>query len=209
MRDELEAPFLDEWLQDTEVTPPDPHQGARRVASRLPHAKQVGRWLPFVVFQRKAQTPMATDTAEYQPSPIPATNGHSPTVLGRTKFMFSPVKAITAGAIVFAIGGALLIAQPFDQQGEGVPGAETDVEAMRPALVTGTMVHQYPSGTDETTVPEGLTRRTHSTGGTGRVEASDSRLTGDVTFDYTLDFIPDPIVPDVEGLSAGDVAGFA
>ena len=40
--------------------------------------------------------------------------------------MLSPVKAITAGAIVFAIGGVMLIAQPFQQQGSGVPGAATD-----------------------------------------------------------------------------------
>jgi hypothetical protein len=38
--------------------------------------------------------------------------------------MFSPVKAIATGALVFAIGGAMLIAQPFDQQGS-VPGAES------------------------------------------------------------------------------------
>jgi len=82
MRDELEAPFLDEWFYETEVPPPDPKEGARRVASRLPHTKQVGRWLPFPVFRRKAQTPTATDTTDYQPTSIPATNGHTPTVLG-------------------------------------------------------------------------------------------------------------------------------
>ena len=48
--------------------------------------------------------------------------------------MFSPVKAITAGAFVFALGGVLLIAQPFDQQ-SAVPGAET--EAIAPTWVTG------------------------------------------------------------------------
>jgi len=29
--------------------------------------------------------------------------------------MFSPAQVITAGALVFALGGVLLIAQPFDQ----------------------------------------------------------------------------------------------
>jgi hypothetical protein len=43
----------------------------------------------------------------------------------------------------------------------------------------------------------------------GRVEMSDARLTGDVAFDDILESIPDPIVPDVEGLSDGDVAAFA
>lgn len=41
--------------------------------------------------------------------------------------MFSPIKAIIAGALVFAFGGVLLIAQPFDQRG-GVPGAEQGAE---------------------------------------------------------------------------------
>src|SRR5688572_7328945 len=55
--------------------------------------------------------------------PVPATNGHTPTVRGRTQLMFSPAKAITAGALV--IGGALLIAQPFQQESV-VPSAATD-----------------------------------------------------------------------------------
>ena len=64
--------------------------------------------------------------------------------------MLSPVKAITAGALVFAIGGAFLIAQPFDQQGS-VPGAETD-DYVSPVEVTGTS--GTPWGCRETR-PEG------------------------------------------------------
>lgn len=51
--------------------------------------------------------------------------------------MLSPAKAITAGALVFAIGGVLLIAQPFDQEGS-VPGAASD-EFVAPVEVTGSM----------------------------------------------------------------------
>ena len=43
--------------------------------------------------------------------PAPATNGHAPTVRGRTQLMFSPAKAIAVAALVFAVGG-LLAAQP-------------------------------------------------------------------------------------------------
>jgi len=186
MRDELEAPFLDDWLHDTEVTPPDPQASARDVASRLPHAKQVGRWLPFVVFQPKAQTPTATDTADYQPSPIPATNGRSPTVLGRTQSMFSPVKAITAGALVFAIGGVLLIAQPFDQQGDSVPGAAIDEVFEPPVEVTGTAslgaigCSPQELGGDLTTTTRERMRYTCRT----RTQMSDPRLAGAVTVIY-------------------------
>lgn len=48
--------------------------------------------------------------------------------------MLSPAKAIIAGAVVFSIGSAFLIAQPFDRQGS-VPGAET--ETIAPTWVTG------------------------------------------------------------------------
>jgi len=58
--------------------------------------------------------------------------------------MFSPAKAITAGALVFAIGGVLLIAQPFDQQGS-VPGAET--EEVAATWVTGN-IQPAPSCSD-------------------------------------------------------------
>ncbi len=167
MSQEFEAPFLDGWLHDTQVTPPDPQEGARRVAARLPHTKQVGRWLPFPVLHRKAQAPTATDTAEYQSSPIPATNGHAPTVIGRTHTMFSPVKAITAGALIFALGGVFLIAQPFDQQRGSVPGAPivAQTDAVR---VTATQECTWAFPDDIQT-------------GTCTITASDPRLTGPAT----------------------------
>jgi len=52
--------------------------------------------------------------------------------------MLSPAKAIT-GAIVFAVGGALLIAQPFQQQGS-VPGAAIDPCTTPIVPVTGTII---------------------------------------------------------------------
>ncbi len=106
------------WLKDEDVVPPDAEQAGRLVAAELPETRQLRRtrWsLPTLT--RKNSSPTIDQTTAYQPSPIPATNGHTPTVIGRTQSMLSPVKAITAGALVFAIGGALLIAQPFEQQG--------------------------------------------------------------------------------------------
>ncbi len=113
-------------------------QGVAKVMANVPRTHQQGRWLPLPIHRPKstATTPSTTDIAEYQPSPIPATNGRTPTVIGRTMTMFSPAKAITAGAIVFALGGAFLIAQPFQQQGS-VPGTET--EAIDPTWVTGSI----------------------------------------------------------------------
>jgi hypothetical protein len=53
----------------------------------------------------------------------PTAKGDPTTITGRTYAMFTPVKAIVAGALTFALLGVLSIAQPFDQQGATVPGA--------------------------------------------------------------------------------------
>ena len=47
----------------------------------------------------------------------------TPIARWRTQTMFSPSKALIAGAVVLGIGGVLLFAQPFEQQ-DSAPGAE-------------------------------------------------------------------------------------
>ena len=137
MNDEQMQSVLDEWFEDTDPQPPDARRTAANVLAHVPQTRQRGRWLPFWLSRPKAQPTTATETTEYQPSPVPANNGHTPTVIGRTQSMLSPVKAITAGALVFAIGGTFLIAQPFSQR-SGVPGAAID-EFVAPVEVTGAM----------------------------------------------------------------------
>ena len=124
------TPEVREWMKRTEAQPPDARRGARQVVARLRGVRQRRRWWPYPVLYRNPQAPSTnTDTVDYQPSLIPAANGHTPTVAGRTQSMFSPVKVITAGALVFAIGGAMLVAQPFGQVEQAAPGAEAEVEA--------------------------------------------------------------------------------
>ena len=57
--------------------------------------------------------------------------------------MFSPAKAIVAGTVIFAIGGAVLLAQPFDQRGPSHPaaGAAAGVDPCTTpiSLVSGTI----------------------------------------------------------------------
>ena len=161
---------LAEWFRDREEAPDGVQRGVVRVMTEVPQTRQQGRWLPLPIHRPKARTPTATatDTTEYQPSPVPASNGHTPTVTGRTQSMLSPVKAITAGAIVFAIGGTLLIAQPFDQSAS-VPGAATD---MAPATFTVELAEE-PDVT-----------RDPGTGATiviGPVESTDQRASGTLT----------------------------
>ena len=189
MNDERMQSLLDSWYRDREVVPRDVHEGVAKVMANVPRTHQQGRWLPFRLFHRKAQTPTATNTTDYRPSPIPATNGHAPTVIGRTQTMLSPVKAITAGALVFALGGALLVAQPFGQQGSvpgAAPGAVTEspspsVSSEVPVSVTGKVTEEtnrsFPSPRSE-----GEIWYVDGAWWTITWEASDPRLSGEGTW---------------------------
>jgi len=125
-----ESGLLKSWLDETYEAERDAQPFLDRMLDDVSGTKQRRRrWWRLPTLRRSPAQPSTDQSTDYRPTSIPATNGHSPTVLGRTQSMFSPVKAITAGAIVFALGGVLLIAQPFDQQGGSVPGAATDDEA--------------------------------------------------------------------------------
>ena len=111
------TPEVREWMKQTEVPPPDARQSARGVMARLPEVRRRRRWWPFPVFYQEPQPPPSpSGTSEYQPGPMLATDGQIPTVTWRTQTMFSPAKAIIAGALVFAVGGAFLVVQPLDHK---------------------------------------------------------------------------------------------
>jgi hypothetical protein len=97
--------------------------------------------------------------------------------------MFSPVKAITAGAIVAALGGVMLISQPFEQRGS-VPAAEG--EAIAPTWVTGSMQHVESSCSETGSSNDGGFNR-HSYECTFTWTSSDPRLTGDVSRPWNED----------------------
>ncbi len=184
MNDERFQRTVGAWLRDEDPAPVDSLQSAHQVAARLPLVRQQSRWWPLPLLRRTPTPSRSTHTTDYQPSPIPATNGHTPTVLGRTRTMLSPVKAITAGALVFAIGGVFLIAQPFQQQGS-VPGAATDTETVPATWVTGTVVYGTCASPLLTT-EDGVTREQY------RCEpqtwtSSDDRLGGSATIMWNAD----------------------
>ncbi len=178
MNDERMRSALDEWLRDTDPQPPDPNRTATQLMSRLSETRQRGRWLPFRVVHRGVETSMTADTIEYQPNPIPATNGRSQPIDGRTRFMFSPAKAVTAGALIFAIGGALLVTQPFDQSAGAPPGVEADLVA--PVHVTGRFSYARGETLAEEDGALGYLESWGSDG--GRVITNDTRLEGELTF---------------------------
>jgi len=181
MKDEKYTPEVGSWLKGREVPHPDSQQTARQVAARLPHISQRSRWRPLPSFRR---LPTTDQTTAHQPSPIPASNGHTPTIIGRTTSMLSPVKAITAGAIVFALGSAFLIAQPFGQQ-TSVPGAEA--EAIAPTWVTGTVQPALSCSDGTSKVEIDVIRSRNFECGPQTWTSSDPRLTGEVTRRWSED----------------------
>jgi hypothetical protein len=98
--------------------------------------------------------------------------------------MLSPVKAITAGALVFAIGSALLIAQPSGQQGS-VPTAEGD--AVDPTWITG-HVQPAPSCSEPPPVADGAVLRSRDVECSPQTwTSSDPRLAGAVSRRWNVD----------------------
>ena len=102
--------------------------------------------------------------------------------------MFSPAKAITAGALVFALGGVLLIAQPFEQQGGRVPGAATDAERAEPVEFTGSWGFGGAEVRAATVDGSDPTRYRDGVDNLRIIEpASDPSFVGDVTVAYNYD----------------------
>jgi hypothetical protein len=199
-KDERYWPVLGTWLKDTVEGPPDPQQTARRVAERLPETPQLRRHWWQLTPRRARRSPDRSGAIARRTAPIPATNGHTPTVIGRTHSMLSPAKAITAGALVFAIGGVMLVAQPF-QQPDIAPGAET--EAAAPTWVTGSMQHVDGSCSETgSSASDGVSR--HSYQCTFAWTASDPRLTGDASNLWT----EDAYRTDDEAITVGMDASF-
>jgi hypothetical protein len=108
----------------------------------------------------------------------------TPTPRWRIRSMFSPAKAITVSALV--IGGAFLIAQPFQQEST-VPGAATDVVAEPAVIVSGTTTMMTEG---DSTSDQPLNGRMQASRGRASVfdwELDDPRLSGSATVTQNVD----------------------
>ncbi len=185
--------ILESFYRSTALTPPDPSRSLEEVMARVPQTRQRGRCWPLPSLGRASVTPPAIPSTAFRPTPMPATTGHVPTITGRTYTMFSPVKAIVTGAVVFALGGVFLIAQPFDQQGGVVPGAPA---ASTPAVA----VHVSGTDGDPTFLIDPTQVRvgdvTQFRGGlfTQTSSMDDPRVSGELTFTWSGDVYGVPFV---------------
>ena len=173
------------WLQEEQVALPDAERASQQIASQLPATRQRRRrWWRLPVRARMPKPLRTADTAETHPTPIPASNGHTPTVIGRTTSMLRPVKALTAGALGVALGGAVRVAQPCGQRDATVPGAEADVEA---TWVTGTVRFASSCVEPERTTQAGLTIERGYVCEPQTWESDDPRLGGTATASWNAD----------------------
>jgi hypothetical protein len=117
----------------------------------------------------------------------------TPTPRWRLRSMFSPAKAITVGALVIGIGGAMLIAQPFDQQGPSVPGAAID-DPGPAAYVHGDRVTTECCGPEdnETFDDEGNRLTMRGMVSSGTMEMDDPRISGSWEMTWNVDEFPQP-----------------
>jgi hypothetical protein len=97
--------------------------------------------------------------------------------------MFSPGKVVIAGALAFAIGGALYIAQPVEQPAIA-PAAQG--EPVAPTWVTGSMEQVEDSCSELGSSDDGGFTR-HSYKCTFAWTSSDPRLTGDASRPWNED----------------------
>jgi hypothetical protein len=172
-------PVVRDWLKQTEVDPDDVRRSTHLVSDRASRTRQRSRWWPLPSLRRQP-SPRPTNTDDSQQS----------NVTGRTQSMFSSAKVITAGAIVFGIGGVFLIAQPFDQQ-SAAPGAE--IEAVAPTWVTGEIQPAAGGGScsNDPDVMDGDVRRLRNVECSPQTwTSSDPRFTGEVVRRWNDDVYP-------------------
>jgi len=192
--DRDESGLIRSWLDETYKAERDAQPFLDRVLDDVPNTPQRRRrWWHLPTLRRTPAAPTTKETTEYQPAPTPALNGHTPTVTGRTTSMLSPVKAITAVVLAFAIGGVFLITQPFGGTTDVAPGAATDTGAPEAAWVTGTIgLGNCILPESEEVSPEVVRLREHCA--PQRWTMSDSRLSGTATETWYSDSFPtDPV----------------
>jgi hypothetical protein len=138
MKDERYWPILGTWLKDTAEAPPDPRQTARQVVERLPQTPQLRRWWWLPSPGTSAPHRGGNQATNHHPVANSATEDRFPTLTGRTRLMPSPAKAMIAGALVFALGGAFIVAQPFEQREPDQPAVSSVAAWSDGTVVTAT-----------------------------------------------------------------------
>jgi hypothetical protein len=181
MTDKQLPPVVRAWLKGTDVEPEDVHRSASHASARVERTRQRGRWWPLPSPQRSPDRPTPDPTQASQPTPVAPASGHSPTLTGRTFAMITPVKAISAGAFVFAIGSMFLITQPFDQEGNGIQGAAIDGERQAPVEFTGRLLHGQLTQDGSSETVSGVIEERGAVFSPVVLDMSDSRLAGTVT----------------------------
>ena len=124
MSNEDLAPILRAWLKGEDGEPDDVLSSTSQVSAQAQRIRQRGRWWPLPSLRSPSGRPN-TPRSSSPPRPVPVTYGRSGTVTGRTQPTFGAATWLVVGALVLALGGVLVLAQPFGRQEATLPGAAT------------------------------------------------------------------------------------
>jgi hypothetical protein len=119
---------------------------------------------------------------DHRSAPISTLNAQATTVIGRSQLMFSPSKAIIAGALVLATCGVVLVPLSSAAQ-SGSPAASEDVA---PTWVTGT-IQPVDGSCSRLGASDDVGVRHSAYECTDTWTASDPRLTGDASRPWNED----------------------
>jgi hypothetical protein len=154
MTDEQLNPIVGSWLKGTDTPPPDPVGSVNLAMAHVHRTRQFRRWWPLPLVERLSSPALGPPSKELTPTSIPATNGRTPTQIGRTRTMFSAPKLV-AGAAVLALASTLLLSGVLTAPAEEpLPGAEAERTDF--IIVTGTSTlssGSSPAGDDSMSDP--------------------------------------------------------
>jgi hypothetical protein len=105
--------------------------------------------------------------------------------------MFSPAKALLAGALVFGVGGVLLLAQPSGQPSTGPGAAATDAALIEPVEFTAAFSPASSIRTGTVAAVDGHVEQRGNAWSPTISGMTDPRLDGRLTFSLNNDTYPD------------------
>ena len=154
MTEERLDPVVSGWLKSTDDPPPDPTGSVNLALGNVHRTRQYRRWWPLPFIERLTSPAVGVPSRELAPAAVPATNGHAPTLTGRTRTMFSPIKLMAGTAILALTGGLFLSGVLTTGPDDPVPAAPAERTDF--IIVTGTSTlsgGSSPAGDDSMSDP--------------------------------------------------------
>jgi hypothetical protein len=180
------APIVEAWLKQTADSPYAPRVGVGRVMTRVRQTGRRGRLASFLRIGHVSVTPLGVEVPQHRTGPTPARADDPIPVTRRTATMFTLARSITTAAIVFTLGGAMLIGRPLEYLGFGVPEASSEA-ATQPTWVTGKIALAASCSQPTRETVDGVVHERGYRCAPQKWALDDPRVSGDVTLLWDAD----------------------